>query len=72
VTLNAAAPNGGRAVALSSSNPIVAQVPPAVTIPSGTKTATFTITTSPVQTQTGVSITATYNGTQSKILTVNP
>jgi len=72
VTLNAAAPNGGSAVTLSSSNPGVAQVPPAVTIPSGTKTATFTITTSPVQTQTGVSITATYNGTQSKILTVNP
>lgn len=72
VTLSGIAPNGGASVALSSSNSNVAQVPAAVTVPAGLTSTTFTVTTSPVQSQTPVTITATYNGTHSKVLTVNP
>lgn len=72
VTLSGVAPNGGSTVALSSSNPAIAQVPPQVIVPVGSSTASFTITTSPVQTETGVNISATYNGTQNKTLTVTP
>ncbi|HZU43699.1 MAG TPA: TIGR03790 family protein, partial [Terriglobales bacterium] len=72
VTLNGIAPSGGAPVGLSSSNPSIAQVAPSVTVPAGHTSATFTVTTSPVQTQTAVTITATYNGTQTKTLTVNP
>jgi hypothetical protein len=59
-------------VTLSSTNANVAQVPPTVTVPAGLTSATFTVTTAPVQSQTSVTITAAYNGTQSKILIVNP
>jgi len=72
VTLNGIAPQGGSSVALSSSNPAVAQVPPSVTVPPGSNRASFTITTTPVQTRTLVTITATYNGTKNQTLTVNP
>src|SRR5205814_10206347 len=46
-TLNGAAPAGG-AVATLQSNTSAAMVPASVTIPAGAKTATFTITTTPV------------------------
>ena len=49
-------------VALSSSNPAVAQVPASVTVPTGQFTATFTITTSAVSVTTTVTITASFNG----------
>ena len=71
VVLTGIAPNGGASVALASSNSSVAQVPATVTVPAGLTSATFTVTTSTVQAQTAVTITATYNGTQSKTLTVN-
>jgi hypothetical protein len=72
VTLNGVAPQGGSSVSLSSSNPAVAQVPSSVTVPAGSNRASFTITTTPVQTRTLVTITATYNGTRNQTLTVNP
>ena len=72
VLLTGIAPSGGASVALSSSNSNVAQVPASVTIPAGLTSATFSVTTAAVQTQTAVTISATYNATQSKTLTVNP
>jgi len=44
VTLSAAAPAGGATVALASSNATVATVPATMSIPSGSSSATFTIT----------------------------
>lgn len=72
ITLGGAAPTGGIIVALSSSNPSVAAVPANVTIPAGSASGTFMVTTSAVSVQSSASISATYNGTQSSILTVNP
>ena len=61
VVLSNPAPSGGATVALSSSDP-TAQVPATVTVPAGALSAYFTVTTSPVTTDTPVSITATYSG----------
>jgi hypothetical protein len=61
VTLNGNAPSGGATVTLSSSNFIVAQVPISVTIPSGSKTANFTVTTTRRLTGT-ITISGTYSG----------
>jgi len=52
----------GTVVNLTSSNPAVVSVPSAVTVPSGATTATFSIQTSRVRTNTSVTITATANG----------
>jgi hypothetical protein len=72
VTLTAAAPSGGFAVALSSNNP-AASVPASVTVPVGATSATFTVTTSAVTTSTPVTITASAGGvTRTATLTVNP
>ena len=49
-------------VALSSANPGVASVPASVTVPSGSQSAVFTITTSAVSADTGATISATLNG----------
>jgi len=62
VTLPVAAPDGGALVALTSSSPD-AIVPPSVTIPGGTTTGTFTITTIDAPPTTTATITATYAGT---------
>src|SRR5713226_2498422 len=70
VTLNAPAPAGGAQVALSSSNPSAASVPPTVTIPAGTTSATFTVTTNPVIVSTTVTISGSYNGTKTATLTI--
>jgi hypothetical protein len=48
VTLTAAAPSGGFAVALSSDNTAAATVPPSVNVPAGSRSATFTVTTNQV------------------------
>ena len=74
VTLNAVAPAGGLTVTLSSSNPSVAAVPPSVTVAAGTTVSpVFNITTSPVTTQTVVTISATYQGNSATVnLTVAP
>jgi trimeric autotransporter adhesin len=73
VALNGPAPAGGLQVQLSSNNPNVASVPPSVTIPAGQRSATFTVNTQAVASQTQVTITATLNGrSRSATLTVNP
>src|SRR5262249_27166042 len=70
-TLDNAAPSGGAVVALSSSLPLVATVPVSVTIPQGSTSGTFNVSTSPVTTQTAVTISGNYVATKSATLTVN-
>jgi hypothetical protein len=73
VTLTAAAPSGGAVVSLSSSNTAVATVPPSVTVPAGSTSAGFTVTTRSVTGSTSVTITAAYGGvTKTAALTVTP
>ena len=73
VTLSSAAPTGGAAVALSSSNTALAGVPASVSVAAGATTVTFTATTSSVAAPASSTITATYNGvSRTATLTVNP
>jgi hypothetical protein len=73
VTLSGAAPSGGAAVALSSSNTAAARVPSSVTVAAGATSATFTVSTSAVLASTTVSISGTHGGvTRSASLTVTP
>src|SRR6202162_3128744 len=73
VTLANAAPAGGAVVALTSSNTSAATVPSSVTVPAGTTSTTFSITTHPVGSSTSVTITASYlTGTKTATLTVTP
>ena len=73
VTLSSAAPSGGVVVSLSSDNASIAGVPASVTVPGGSTSATFTITTIPVASSMVVTISAVYNGvTRTTTLTVNP
>jgi uncharacterized repeat protein (TIGR03803 family) len=62
VTLSAAAPTNGTVVWLSSGSPVVS-TPPYVIVPAGSLTADFTMTVSPVNIETPVTITAS-QGTQ--------
>ena len=72
VTLTAAAPSGGAAVALSSSSPGVAAVPASVTVSAGSTTGVFNISTTSVGATTAVAIAASYTGTtKTATLTVN-
>jgi uncharacterized protein (TIGR03790 family) len=65
--------SAGQPVTITSSNPSVASVPASVTVPSGKKSATFTITTTTVTTSTAVTISATSdNVTKIRVLTVTP
>ncbi|MPZ74576.1 MAG: hypothetical protein GEU74_15380 [Nitriliruptorales bacterium] len=71
VTLTAAAPSGGASVALSSSNTSAATVPASVTVPAGSTSATFTVSTGSVNSDASSTISATYGGTtRSATLTV--
>lgn len=73
VTLTAAAPAGGTAIALTSSNPAVATAPASVTVAAGATTATFVVTTQSVAAATSIVLSAASNGyTVTKTLTVNP
>jgi len=73
VTLNGPAPSGGAILSLSSSNTAVAGVPPSVTVPAGSSSATFTVTTSAVAASTSVTISASDGTvTQTASLTVTP
>jgi uncharacterized repeat protein (TIGR03803 family) len=73
VTLSTAAPSGGTAVTLSSSNSSVGSVPSTVTVAAGATAASFTVITNAVTTSTSVTISGTYNGsTQSATLMVAP
>jgi hypothetical protein len=62
VTLSGPAPAGGAQVLLSSNN-AAASVPSSVTVPAGSTSATFTVTTSPVLISTSATISASYNQT---------
>ena len=73
VHLSCPAPAGGLIVQLSSSNTNAATVPASVTVAAGQRTATFTITTRPVASQTQATITARLgNSSRQATLTVNP
>jgi VCBS repeat protein len=72
VTLTAAAPAGGFAVSLSSSN-TAATVPASVSVAQGATSATFTISTSGVTTSTPVTINASAGSvTRTATLTLTP
>lgn len=64
VKLNANAPAGGTTVTLSSDSGSL-DVPASVTVAAGTDTATFPITSDPVNGQVNVTVGATFNGTTS-------
>ncbi len=61
VVLDGLAPAGGAVVTLESANPAVVSLPPAVTVPAGTDRTSFSLTTSPVATQTNVTLIARFN-----------
>jgi len=72
VTLTAAAPLGGFQVNLSSSNPTRASVPAMVTVPAGSPSATFTVTTTAINKKTVVKIAASAGAvTKTASLTIN-
>ena len=63
VTLTWAAPPGGATVSLTSSSSL-ASVPLSVTVPAGTKTASFPVSTKPTKKARVVTVTAEYNASQ--------
>ena len=63
LTLNGAAPPSGAVVTTASSNTTAAHVPVQVTIPPGSRSITFTVTTSPVTASTTSQISGTYRAT---------
>jgi hypothetical protein len=72
VTIPTVAPSGGTVVTLKSSSPD-AVVPSSVTVPAGSTTATFSVTTKQVTAATTATITATENKqTTTSTLTINP
>ena len=70
-TLTAAAGHGGVVVTLSSSNTAVATVPASVSVPQGATSATFTVSTSPVNAATNVTITGNYSVNATASFTVS-
>jgi hypothetical protein len=62
VRLTSPVPAGGLTVALSSSRTSRATVPSSVTVPAGSSTATFTVSTPSSASQGSVTITATLYG----------
>jgi hypothetical protein len=63
VTLTTAAPASGVVVTLTSSNPTVAQVPSTVMVVGGQSSASFTVNTSTVPSNSSSTISASFNGT---------
>lgn len=73
VVLNGKAGPGGSKITLSSSDTAVATVPASITVPSGSTSVNFTITTKSVQADTSVTIFGTFAGkTKSIQLVVTP
>jgi hypothetical protein len=73
LTLTAPAPSGGVLVTLTSSAPGLVAVPTGVTIPAGSSSHSFPITTSAVSTSVSATVTATSSGlTRGATLTVRP
>ena len=62
VTLSGPAPAGGALVTLASSKPSVAAVPANMTVAAGTSSASFTVLTGTVPSNTSAVISAAYNG----------
>jgi len=62
VTLSGPAPAGGTAVSLLSSHPAVARLPSSVTVPPGSTSASFSVTTSPVSVEINVQAEAKAGG----------
>jgi hypothetical protein len=62
VQLTFPAPAGWTVVGLGSANPSVAAPPASITVPAGSTSDTFTITTQPVTSDTSVRLSATLNG----------
>ena len=72
VTLSSAAPSGGLVVSLSDNSSLTG-LPASVTVPAGSASASFSITTSTVGTSSSATISAVYGGvTRTASLTVNP
>src|SRR5438309_692953 len=71
-TLTTAAGHGGATVTLSSSNTAVATVPANITIPQGSISGTFQVTTFPVAASTSVTITGNLGATATASFTVLP
>ena len=67
VRLNAPAPAGGAAVALTSSDTGVATVPASITVAFNATTATFTVTAKTVVSASSAAITATRNGVSRQV-----
>jgi uncharacterized repeat protein (TIGR03803 family) len=73
IQLTAPAPVGGAVVTLSSSKPRKAKVPVTVTVPAGSTSTTFLVSTKLVRKNVVVAITASYAGVSKKArLTVTP
>lgn len=73
VTLEATAAPGDITVTFDSSDPSVVPVPASVTIPAGTKSKTFTVSTKKIATMTTVTLSATANQIAKNVnLTVTP
>lgn len=71
VTLNVAAPTGGRVVTLISGNPGVVSLPASVTIPAGSTSVSFSVNAAGVKTDTLVVLSAVLGGvTRNATLTV--
>ena len=72
VTLTAAAPSGGTVVGVASNNTAVATVPSSVTVPAGSTTASFTVTSHPIASPDFAAISATAGQvTQTAVLNVS-
>jgi hypothetical protein len=71
VALTAAAPSGGSVVTLASSNAAAATVPASVTVPAGSTSRTFTVTTQAVSSSTSSVITGTLGVSRGATLAVN-
>jgi len=72
LTLNAVAPAGGAVVLMTSTNLAIVTTPRTVTVPAGSISVTFPVSTFTVAAATQVTITGNYNGTASATMTISP
>src|SRR5262249_26695881 len=68
VTMNSPSPPQGAIVSLVSANTFMVSVPSSVTVSGGSTSATFPISTSPVQASTSANIVASYGATSATAL----
>jgi hypothetical protein len=72
VTLNGIAPSNGATVGLVSSNNTAFPLPSSINVPVGQTTASISVLSGPVTVTTTVSVSASYNGTQTASITILP